>query len=132
LTACIALKWRARLACLLLLLPAAVAAQPIDLQLTLVSNLRSVVDITNAGDGSGRLFLVRQNGTIYINDGGEDILTPFLDIRNQVEDSGNEQGLLSLAFAPDYAESGYFYVWYTGGGGGTVLSRFRVSDEPNP
>jgi glucose/arabinose dehydrogenase len=131
LTACIALKWRARLACLLLLLPAAVAAQPIDLQLTLVSNLRSVVDITNAGDGSGRLFLVRQNGTIYINDGGEDILTPFLDIRNQVEDSGNEQGLLSLAFAPDYAESGYFYVWYTGGGGGTVLSRFRVSDEPN-
>ena len=102
-TACIALKWRARLACLLLLLPAAVAAQPIDLQLTLVSNLRSVVDITNAGDGSGRLFLVRQNGTIYINDGGEDILTPFLDIRNQVEDSGNEQGLLSLAFAPDYA-----------------------------
>jgi hypothetical protein len=42
-----------------------------------------------------------------------------------------EQGLLSLAFAPDYESSGYFYVWYTDLGGGMVLSRFRVSEDPD-
>ena len=42
-----------------------------------------------------------------------------------------EQGLLSVAFAPDYASSGYFYVWYTDMGGGMVLSRFRVSGDPD-
>jgi glucose/arabinose dehydrogenase len=125
------LTWRTALACLWALVPVTVAAQPSDLRFTQISNLSAVVDIANAGDGTGRLFLVRQSGTVYINNQGEDLMTPFLDIRNRVEDSGNEQGLLSLAFSPDYAVSGYFYVWYTGGGGGTVLSRFRVSADPN-
>ena len=125
------LIWRAALTCLGMLVPVTVAAQPSDLRFTQISNLSAVVDIANAGDGTGRLFLVRQSGTVYINNQGEDLMTPFLDIRNRVEDSGNEQGLLSLAFSPDYAESGYFYAWYTGGGGGTVLSRFRVSADPN-
>jgi glucose/arabinose dehydrogenase len=104
-------------------------AEDPDLRLTKISDIRGVVDIANAGDGSGRLFLVRQSGTIYIN--GEDPASPFLSIQNRVRDTGNEQGLLSVAFAPDFAASGYFYVWYTGGGGGMVLSRFRVSDDPN-
>lgn len=103
-----------------------------DIRLTQVSGMNNVVDIANAGDGSNRLFLVRQPGTIYILDSqGELLQPPFLDIRNRVEDAANEQGLLSLAFAPDYAESGYFYVWYTGSGGGTVLARFQVSEDPN-
>ena len=45
--------------------------------------------------------------------------------------SGGERGLLSLAFSPDYKSSGNFYVWYTQPGGATVLSRFKVSDDPD-
>jgi len=118
--------------CLLFVLALPAAAQDPDLQFTQVSSQRSVVDIANAGDGSGRLFLVRQPGQIYINNNGVDLETSFLNIANRVTTTGNEQGLLSVAFPPDYATSGYFYVWYTGGGGAMVLSRFRVrDDDPN-
>jgi glucose/arabinose dehydrogenase len=124
-----ALKGLLRCSCTLLLaLSPGLAAQ---LQLTQVSSQRGVVDMANAGDGSGRLFLVRQSGVISVNDNGEDLATPFLNIQGRVTDLGNEQGLLSLAFAPDYATSGYFYVWYTGSGGSMVLSRFRVSGDPS-
>ncbi len=102
-----------------------------DLQFTKISSLRSIVDIANAGDGSGRLFLVQQNGVIFIHDNGEDLATPFLNIASKVENNGEEQGLLSLAFAPDHSTSGYFYVWYTRSSGTMVLSRFKVSDDPN-
>ncbi len=108
-----------------------VVADDIQLQLTQVSDLSDVVDIANAGDGSGRLFLVQQSGRIYILDDDGVIEAPFLDIRDEVESMGNEQGLLSLAFAPDYAATGYFYVWYTGAGGDSVLARFRVSGNPD-
>jgi glucose/arabinose dehydrogenase len=53
----------------------------------------------------------------------------IVDIANASD--GGEQGLLSLAFAPDFKTSGYFYVWYTGNGGGMILSRFKVSDDPD-
>ncbi len=56
---------------------------------------------------------------------------PFLDIRDRVRSSGNEQGLLGLAFAPDYADSGFFFVNYTDRGGNTIVSRFQVSED-NP
>lgn len=103
-------------------------AEDPDLRLTKISDIRGVVDIANAGDGSGRLFLVQQSGAIYIK--GKDPASPFLSIQNRVRDTGNEQGLLSVAFAPDYAASGFFYVWYTSVGGGMVLSRFRVTEDP--
>ncbi len=106
-------------------------ADDIDLQLTQVSDLPDIVDIANAGDGNERLFLVQQSGRVYIIDEGVEIETPFLDIRAEVESAANEQGLLSLAFSPDYATSGYFYVWYTRAGGDSVLARFRVSADPN-
>jgi glucose/arabinose dehydrogenase len=100
-----------------------------ELEFTIISARINIVDIANAGDGSGRLFLVQRSGRIYIQDGGVALESPFLDIRTLVEAGGIEQGLLSVAFAPNYETSGYFYVWYTGAGGGTVLSRFRVSDD---
>ena len=56
---------------------------------------------------------------------------PFLDIGARVRSSGGEQGLLSLAFAPDYAASGLFYVWYTDQSGDMTLSRFSVSGNPD-
>ncbi|MEJ2399975.1 MAG: PQQ-dependent sugar dehydrogenase [Xanthomonadales bacterium] len=102
----------------------------VDLQFTPVSPRLGVVDINHAGDGSGRLFLVAQSGSIIILRDGEEVGEPFLDITDRVE-TGGERGLLSVAFAPDYAASGLFYVWYTGIGGDTVLSRFAVGDNPD-
>jgi glucose/arabinose dehydrogenase len=115
--------------CLALIFTASAVAQPVDLRLTAISQHDDIVDVRNAGDGSGRLFLVEQAGRIHINRGGVDSDTPFLNITNRVMSTGSEQGLLSLAFAPDYRTSGYFYVWYTRLGGDTRLSRFRVSEN---
>lgn len=103
----------------------------VDFQLNPVLDRTGIVDIVNAGDDSGRLFLVEQAGQIFVVQDGEELQTPFLDLRSQVSRGGNEQGLLSLAFAPDYSDSGLFYVWYTDIGGDTVLERYAVSPDPN-
>ncbi|TAH42223.1 MAG: T9SS type A sorting domain-containing protein [Bacteroidetes bacterium] len=90
------------------------------------SGLSSPVDIKNCGDE--RLFVVDQPGYIYIFDtAGNRLSTPFLDIHTRVK-TGSEQGLLGLAFAPDYQESGFFYVNYTAQTrGNTRISRFKVT-----
>ena len=111
-------------------LPTALNAQDPQLQFTQVSPRSSVTDISNAGDGSNRLFMVEQGGRVTILMNGETLEVPFMDITDRVL-SGGERGLLSLAFAPDYKTSGIFYVWYTVPGGTTVLARFNVSDDPN-
>lgn len=85
----------------------------------------SPVDIQNAGDS--RLFIVEQNGVIKIlNENGTTNTTPFLDIDSQVS-SGGERGLLSVAFHPEYATNGYFYVNFTDNSGATQISRFTVN-----
>lgn len=92
------------------------------------------LDIQNAGDGSGRLFIVEQAGVIRILQNDALIETPFLDISERVDDTGNEQGLLGLAFHPDFAQNGFFYVNYTEAGGNTVIARFTASGnvaDPN-
>ena len=124
-------RWPIALVWLSVLLPMKVTAEPIDLQLTEISNLGSIVDITNAGDGSDRLFLVRQAGTILVLDKDRERPSVFLNIQGRVSNFAEEQGLLSATFAPDYEDTGYFYVWFTGSGGGMVLSRFQVSEDPN-
>ncbi len=60
-----------------------------------------------------RIFVVGQGGRIDVVRAGRKLPAPFLDISNRVT-AGGEQGLLGLAFAPDYASSGLFYVYYTG------------------
>jgi glucose/arabinose dehydrogenase len=92
-------------------------------------DLQSPVDIQHAGDG--RLFIVEQHGVVRILDETGLLNEPFLDIHDRVLDSGNEQGLLGLAFHPDFAANGAFYVNYTRGTGDTVIARFGVSDDPN-
>ncbi|NDJ34173.1 MAG: glucose dehydrogenase [Chloroflexi bacterium] len=79
--------------------------------------------ITHAGDGSGRLFVTEQAGLIRViqPDGS---IAGFLDIRERVGDSGNEQGLLGLAFHPDFAANGRFYINYTDTSGDTVIARY--------
>jgi glucose/arabinose dehydrogenase len=87
--------------------------------------------VTHAGDGSGRLFVVEKIGRILVVQDGQVLETPLLDISGQVSLS-SEQGLLGLAFAPDFATSGFFYINYTNEIGDTVISRFSLSaDDPN-
>jgi glucose/arabinose dehydrogenase len=120
--------------CLLLALGRAAWAQDLDLRLTpVIEDIAQVVDIAHAGDGSGRLFLVRQNGVIRIWDGSQLLADPFLNITAALPSPRQgEQGLLGLAFAPDYAETGRFYINYTDIGGNTRISRLRVSSaDPN-
>jgi glucose/arabinose dehydrogenase len=92
--------------------------------------LRSPTDIVSAGDGSGRLFVVEKAGTIRIVRGGALAPQPFLDITALVGSNGSEQGLLGLAFHPQYRTNGQFYVNYTDKRGNTVVSRYKVSDQP--
>jgi glucose/arabinose dehydrogenase len=81
--------------------------------------------------GDERLFVVEQRGRIRIVQDGEVVAEPFLDIHDQVGSGANEQGLLSVAFHPDYEQNGYFFVNYTDRNGNTVISRFEVSDDRN-
>lgn len=84
------------------------------------------------GDASGRLFVVEQDGTIAILEDGKRQEPLFLDIDSRVGSPANEQGLLSMAFDPDYAANGIFYVYYTDNGGDTVVARYRVAaGNPN-
>jgi glucose/arabinose dehydrogenase len=87
--------------------------------------------LTYAGDGSGRQFVVEQPGRIRVIKDGNLLPTPFLDIVSVVGSEANEQGLLSVAFHPDYAINGYFFVNYTNKDGDTTISRYQVSDDPD-
>jgi glucose/arabinose dehydrogenase len=88
------------------------------------SGFNRPVDIVHCGDN--RLFIVEQSGYIWIIDSlGNRLPQPFLDIDSRVQSSGNEQGLLGLAFSPNYALDGYFFVYYTkNNGGDTRVARF--------
>ncbi|MEY8848735.1 PQQ-dependent sugar dehydrogenase [Psychroserpens sp. XS_ASV72] len=102
-------------------------AQDIDLEL-FASGFTRPVNVKHAGDD--RLFVAEQRGMIKIlNANGATNPTPFLDIRSIVNDSGNEQGLLGLAFHPDYTNNGYFYVNYINSASDTVVSRFTRSTD---
>ncbi|NJO39909.1 MAG: PQQ-dependent sugar dehydrogenase [Cyanobacteria bacterium CRU_2_1] len=91
------------------------------------SGFNKPVHITSAKDGSNRLFVVEQDGRIRILQNGTVLNTPFLDIADRVRSAG-EEGLLSVAFPPDYARKGYFYVYYTNSAGNNVVSRFRTTN----
>ena len=89
--------------------------------------MESPVALTNAADGSGRLFILEQSGAIKIFDQESLLTTPFLDIRGRVGSESSEQGLLGLAFHPQYPQNGYFFINYTNRGGDTVIARYQVS-----
>jgi glucose/arabinose dehydrogenase len=102
-----------------------------ELEATLVATgFAEPVAIANAGDS--RMFVVERAGRIRIvHSSGTIRSTPFLDISTQVDSTGGEMGLLGLAFHPDYATNGYFYVYYTRDPGPGLdrsrISRFKVS-----
>ncbi len=101
-------------------------SQTIGLQ-TFASGFSSPVAIVNAGDS--RLFVVQRGGLIRIlNSNGTINATPFLTLTSSTIISGGERGLLGLAFHPNYASNGFFYINYTrAGDGATVIARYSVS-----
>jgi glucose/arabinose dehydrogenase len=103
-----------------------VNAQPqIELQLH-ASGLNAPVGIVS--DGDSRLFILEQRGLVRIIDQEGNIMDPpFLDVSDVVSQSGFERGLLGLAFHPEFIENGYFYINYTREpDGATVVSRFSA------
>lgn len=103
-----------------------------SLDLTLVevaSGLQRPVHLI-APDGDERLFVVEKTGRIRIIKNGELLVRPFLDLSGSVS-GGNEQGLLSLAFHPEYAANGQLFVDYTDGEGSTRIERYEISADPD-
>ncbi len=98
------------------------------LRLERVGEFRSPVYLTSP-PGDPRLFVVEQQGRIQIVKNGIKLSTPFLDISERVR-AGGEQGLLSMAFHPDYRNNGQFFVNFTDRSGDTRVERFKVSSNP--
>jgi len=119
-----------------------VATQPVPFQLVEIARgLSRPVYLTNAGDGSGRLFVVEQGGKILIIKDGTLLDKPFLDVsglvsREALGSGYTERGLLGLAFHPDYKQNGQFFIDYTDRNGNSVVARYTVSasdpDQADP
>jgi uncharacterized protein (TIGR03437 family) len=114
---------------LLLLVALPCLAQDIRL-VQVASGLSAPTDIQNAADGSGRLFLVQQDGLIRLLKNGTIAAAPFLDIRSKTHADG-ERGLLGLAFPPGYAQKQRFYVDYTDLNGDTIVAQYRTGSNPD-
>ncbi|MEW6568456.1 MAG: PQQ-dependent sugar dehydrogenase [Chloroflexota bacterium] len=101
---------------------------PAALQWTLVaSGFTRPLDVQNAGDA--RLFIVEQAGVIRVIEDGQLQPEPFLDIRDRVGDNALEQGLLGLAFHPQFAANGFFFLNYTDNLGDTVIARYQATAD---
>lgn len=102
---------------------------PLNPEFTSVqSGFSNAVAVRHAGDGSDRLFVVQQGGLIRIISNDNILATPFLDVQSLTTGSG-ERGLLGLAFHPNYAANGYFYINYTDLSGDTIIARYSVSSN---
>ena len=97
----------------------------------IASGFTSPVHATATRSESGRIYVVEQAGRIRVIENGRVLPQPFLDIRSLVQ-SGGEQGLLSLAFHPNYAENRLFFVNYTNTNGDTRVVEYRASDGAAP
>src|SRR5207237_5811141 len=97
----------------------------------LKTGLRDPLFLTQAGDGSDRMFVVEQPGRIRVIKNGQLLEVPFLDISSRVR-AGGEQGLLGLAFHPAFRQNGRYVVNYNRAtDGATVLAEYQVSENPN-
>ncbi|MCZ6734883.1 MAG: PQQ-dependent sugar dehydrogenase [Planctomycetota bacterium] len=110
----------------------AVNAQDSQLTTVLVANIGFPLFLTHAPGDFDRLFVLGKLGRISIIKDGAVLDDPFLNLTNLVLSVGNEQGLLGLAFHPDFETNGFFYVNYTRTpDGDTVVARYTVSADPD-
>jgi hypothetical protein len=106
------------------------AAPPISL-VPVVGGFERPVGVADAGDGSGRLFIFSLPGQIWVWEDGRLLAEPFLDISERVNCCLGERGLAGLAFHPEFADNGFFYVAYDGADEISIVSRFRVTGDRN-
>jgi glucose/arabinose dehydrogenase len=104
--------------------PAPSAGASRGVRLKSIGRFESPLFVTAPPGDRRRMFVVEQDGRVRVLVGGRRRATPFLDIRSQVQ-TGSEQGLLSLAFAPDYASSGRFYVYFTDRSGSQRVVEYK-------
>ena len=103
-----------------------------SIKLTAVAdNFTRPLYLTNAGDGSRRLFVLEQTGKIWIIKNGVRLDFPFLDVSSLITGTADrpysEQGLLGLDFHPEYSVNGEFFINYTDRRGSTIVARYHVS-----
>ena len=105
-----------------------------DLAVFKVANVPAkALYITQPTSEKDRLFVLNQKGQIHIIKNGKTLDEPFLDISDRVHGSltpGSEEGMLGLAFHPEYKENGYFYVNYVDRNDTSIVSRFSVTHHP--
>ncbi len=125
-------------------LPNAITWPTIRLQ-SIADGFDNPIDVVSPNDGTERLFVLQRGGQIYIIENGIRLENPFLNISDRVS-TCSECGLLGIAFPPDFANTGYFFISYTSktdlvgpetndgdtpDNGDTVIARFHVTDNPN-
>jgi glucose/arabinose dehydrogenase len=110
--------------------PTVTAAAAKGVRLARIGSFSNPVYVAVAPGDKSRLFVVEQDGRIRVVRKGHKLSRPFLDISGSVL-SGGERGLLSMAFAPDYASSGLFYVYFTGSNGDVRVQQYKRSADAN-
>jgi glucose/arabinose dehydrogenase len=111
---------------------AAAAARANRIALQRIGEFSQPVDLAAAPGDPDRLFVVERTGRIIVLVHGRRRSRPFLDISGQVNSGGEEQGLLSVAFAPDYRTTGSFYVYYTDASNNIRIVQYqRARSDPN-
>jgi glucose/arabinose dehydrogenase len=106
--------------------PSATPAARPGLRLQRIGTFASPLYVTAPPGDRRRVFVVEQGGRVRIVRDGRKLARPFLDVSDRIS-AGGERGLLSLAFAPDYASSGRFYVYYTATDGDIRIVEYRRS-----
>jgi glucose/arabinose dehydrogenase len=115
----------------LLLSTTCIQSQPTIGYQPVITGLSAPMEVVTApGDATGRLFIVEKAGNIRVWNGTTVLATPFLNITGIVEDGG-EQGLLSMAFHPDYATNGFFYVYHNNNSGNVTVARYFATPGSN-
>lgn len=97
----------------------------------LTNSLSKPLYLTAAPGDSAREFVVEQTGKIRIIRHDTLLASPFLDVTSRISYDGQERGLLSVAFDPDYAANGHFFIDYTDTAGNIEVMRFTVSADPD-
>jgi glucose/arabinose dehydrogenase len=100
-------------------------SQPVITYNSVISSLNQPVDFVNAGDGTNRIFIAEQGGTIKVYNASYTLLGTFLTVTGI--NTGGEEGLLSIVFHPNYETNGFFWVYYTNNSGNLEVSRYKVS-----
>ena len=128
-------KLKEKIIQVLLILSIPINATSFDLAVVRVAKVPAkALYVTQPKDEKNRLFVVNQKGMIHIIENGKLKKEPFLDISDRVHGSltpGSEEGLLGLAFHPDYSNNGYLYVNYVNKNDSTIISRFKTSNDIN-